>query len=349
MEGLISVIIPVYNVDKYIRECFDCLLNQTYQNFEVLIVDDGSTDESGKICDYYALKDSRFIVEHTENQGIGKTRNLAMKKMQGEYCYFLDPDDVIESDVFEYLVELINKTDSDMALGVTRQFCGPYQTVKDEIPVETVFEGHKDIVEKVMFDKNDLKPLERKTEPSNVTYEFFSTMYRVNNLNKNRIRFLPISYGEDTFVVLKSLATSNRVVTTTKITYSHRRNPTSTTFQYHPEYLKETHEYYDYYLSIFKEYAPEYLEQATIALDGQYFRRCIVAIERELFMSPKSTTANDMIRVIQGIREDVKFKKLFSNKNMKYTPKGKVRIILRLIKLGYYQSVINLFVKYYRK
>lgn len=348
MNDLISVIIPVYNVEAYIDECFQSILSQEHQNFEVIAVDDGSTDNSGKICDQYAAKDFRFHVLHTENKGIGAARNLAMEHMRGDYCFFLDPDDVLETDSLSYLLRLINTTKADIALGVTRQFRGKYEEMGEEKTVETVYKGHKDICEKVLFDKNDLKPLERKTEPSRVTYEFFSSLYKVAVMNEHSIRFLPISYGEDTYVCFKYLLCSDIAVTSTKVTYSHRRNPTSTTFQYHPFYLNETKKYYEFYRGLFEQYAPEYLEQATIALDAQYLRRCLSAIERELFMSPPETTAKQMNTVIRQICKDKKFRDMFTASNMKYTQKGLMRYILWSVKLKLYPFLIILFQRFYK-
>ena len=122
----VSIIIPVYNVEKYIDECFQSLLSQEHTNIEVIIVDDGSLDSSSMICDLYAASDSRFRVIHTKNRGIAASRNTAMEFMSGEYCFYLDPDDVLETDSISYLVGLIENTESDIALAVTRQFRGEY-------------------------------------------------------------------------------------------------------------------------------------------------------------------------------------------------------------------------------
>lgn len=349
MNQLVSVIIPVYNVEKYIDECMQSVLHQEHQNFEVIMVDDGSTDSSGSICDKYVALDKRFQVFHTENKGIGAARNLAMENMKGEFCFFLDPDDVIETDTLSYLVNLIEDSKADVALAVTRQFRGDYTIADHSAPTEAVYEGHKDICEKVLFDKNDLKPLPRKTEESVVTYEFFSSLYRVDNLRNNNIHFLPISYGEDTYVCFKSQLTAKRVVTSTKIVYSHRRNPTSTTFQYHPFYLDETKEYYKYYLGLFEQYAPEYIQRASEALDGQYLRRCCAAIERELLMSPKEVTYNDKINTISHIRADEKFKKLLTWGNLKYVARGNMKPVMTSVKIGLYRTVIWVFDRRYRK
>ena len=89
---LVSVIVPVYNVEKYLPRCLDSLVNQTYENLEILLVDDGSADSSGEICDAYAAKDNRIRVFHIPNGGVSNARNLALDNMAGEYVTFLDSD-----------------------------------------------------------------------------------------------------------------------------------------------------------------------------------------------------------------------------------------------------------------
>ena len=101
---LVSVIIPVFNVEDYLGECLDSVLSQTYNNLEILIIDDGSTDNSGYICDQYSDSDSRVKVFHVSNGGQSKARNIALKNSQGDYIAFVDSDDVIDSNMIEVLL-----------------------------------------------------------------------------------------------------------------------------------------------------------------------------------------------------------------------------------------------------
>ena len=108
---MISVIVPVYNVEKYIRACLDSIINQTYRDLEIILVDDGSTDNSGAICDEYAKKDSRIKVIHKENGGQSVARNIGLQKAKGEFIGFVDSDDSIELDMFESLFSAIQNVD----------------------------------------------------------------------------------------------------------------------------------------------------------------------------------------------------------------------------------------------
>ena len=104
---LISVIIPVYNVEQYLNRCVDSVINQTYKNLEIILVDDGSTDNSGKICDEYALKDNRIKVIHKENGGLSSARNAGLDIAKGAYIGFIDSDDYIELDMYEFLYNML--------------------------------------------------------------------------------------------------------------------------------------------------------------------------------------------------------------------------------------------------
>ena len=108
---MISVIVPVYNVEKYIRACLDSIINQTYRDLEIILVDDGSTDNSGVICDEYAQKDTRIQVIHKENGGQSVARNIGLQKAKGEFIGFVDSDDSIELDMFESLFSAIQDVD----------------------------------------------------------------------------------------------------------------------------------------------------------------------------------------------------------------------------------------------
>ena len=106
-NDLISVIIPVYNVEKYLNRCIESVINQTYKNLEVILIDDGSTDNSGKICDEYAKKDNRIKVIHKQNGGVSSARNAGLSIAKGEYIGFVDSDDYIEKDMYEFLYNLL--------------------------------------------------------------------------------------------------------------------------------------------------------------------------------------------------------------------------------------------------
>ena len=116
MNDLISVIVPVYKVEPYLRKCVDSILNQTYSNLEVILVDDGSPDNCGAICDEYAAKDSRVKVIHKENGGLSDARNAGLDAMRGEYVAFVDSDDWIDANMFNSLMYNLKSFGSDVSV-----------------------------------------------------------------------------------------------------------------------------------------------------------------------------------------------------------------------------------------
>ena len=117
----ISVIIPIYNVEKHLRRCLDSVKNQTFEDWQAICVDDGTPDDSGKIAESYAAQDKRFIVVHKENGGVADARNAGMKHVTGEYVMYLDSDDFIHPQTMEIAYGLAKKDDIDLvSLGITK-------------------------------------------------------------------------------------------------------------------------------------------------------------------------------------------------------------------------------------
>ena len=116
-EPLISVIVPVYNVESYLRECLESIRNQTYLNLEVFLINDGSTDQSSSICDHYSKIDPRFKTIHKPNSGLSSTRNLGLSLVNGDYVGFVDSDDVCEANMYEVLLDATKAHQADLVIG----------------------------------------------------------------------------------------------------------------------------------------------------------------------------------------------------------------------------------------
>ena len=123
MKPLISVIIPVYNNEKYLCECLDSIIAQTYRNIQIITVDDGSTDASGKILDQYADKDKRIEVYHIQNSGVSTARNIGLKHAAGEYITFVDSDDALSLDMYYILLDQFNGNSWQVQWGFEPENC----------------------------------------------------------------------------------------------------------------------------------------------------------------------------------------------------------------------------------
>jgi len=132
----ISIIVPVYNAEKYLERCIKSLINQTYPNLEIILINDGSIDDSAKICDNYAKIDNRIIVIHKENEGVSKARNLGMKKATGDYITFIDSDDFIEINTYNEIFDELKKDFDIIVFGYkvikSRKNCDKIVPIKRE-------------------------------------------------------------------------------------------------------------------------------------------------------------------------------------------------------------------------
>ncbi len=152
-NDLISVIVPVYKVEKYLEKCIESVLKQTYTNLQIILVDDGSPDNCGKICDEYAKKDSRIEVIHKANGGLSDARNVGISKAKGRYIGFVDSDDYIKEDMYEILLNLIKKYDADVSI------CNLYDVIDGNECIRNKENGIReysrlDILKEVLLDKN---------------------------------------------------------------------------------------------------------------------------------------------------------------------------------------------------
>lgn len=152
-NDLISIIIPVYKVEKYLEKCIESVLKQTYTNLQIILVDDGSPDNCGKICDEYAKKDPRIEVIHKVNGGLSDARNVGIAKAKGKYIGFVDSDDYIKEDMYEILINLIKEYDADVSI------CNLYDVIDGKEYIRNNENGIQEysrleILKEVLLDKN---------------------------------------------------------------------------------------------------------------------------------------------------------------------------------------------------
>ena len=148
----ISIIVPIYNVEKFLPRCLDSLLAQTFPDFELLLIDDGSKDRSGDICDKYALKDQRIRVFHKENGGVASARQLGVDEARGEYSIHADGDDWVEPDMLQCFYDKAKETNADIVIAdyylqINNQQIYKLQKMKSNNPIEVL----KDILEDRVF------------------------------------------------------------------------------------------------------------------------------------------------------------------------------------------------------
>ena len=199
MDPIISIIVPIYNVGKYLPKCIESILNQTFKNFELILVNDGSTDNSGVVCDDYAKKDTRIKIIHKSNGGVSSARNAGLYVAKGEYIGFVDPDDYIDKNMYEKLYRLCIDNNSDIAIcRFNREINGKIQNKEstEEIielnnmeAMNELFKGNLyrfSLCNKLFSKKcfNDvLFPEERIHEDLSTTYKLFANSKKAVYIN----------------------------------------------------------------------------------------------------------------------------------------------------------------------
>lgn len=215
---LVSIIIPIYKVEPYLRRCLDSIVNQTYTNLEIILVDDGSPDNCPQICDEYAEKDKRIVVLHKENGGLSDARNVGLDICKGEYISFVDSDDWVDEKYIEILLELAIKENADIAIGENIQTSDICSKPDNSSKIQTY--SSKEALYH-LFSQNHIAftiscgKLYRK--------ELFSNLH------------FPIGkYHEDEFTTYILFYRSKKIVYTNSILYYYFRHSNSITGSRHP-------------------------------------------------------------------------------------------------------------------
>ena len=201
-ENKISVIVLVYNIEQYLSKCLDSIINQTYRNLEIIIIDDGSTDSSKDICDIYKKKDQRIKVIHQKNSGPGVARKVGVRNASGQYIGFVDGDDYIDKNMYMNLMDYILKTGADVV------HTSHYNDVEGNIYKVNGFNalinsenGRYEIIRKILN-------LEIRMEPS-----IWSKLFKKEIIKKS-IEDIndECSYGEDMVCLLSTIVNSKKII-----------------------------------------------------------------------------------------------------------------------------------------
>ena len=239
MEDLISIIIPIYNVAYYLETCLNSILRQTYSNLEIILVNDGSTDNSGRICDRYATKDSRIRVIHKENGGVSSARNMGLDTVRGKYVCFADGDDIMPCNSIMTLYTTLRKADAQFCQGTIKNILSFRDTIGNMIDVPAAEKGD-DTWRDFIFSYNQGP---------------YASLYDFSILQENRIRFpLGIEICEDAIFNAGYLLHCDRVCATRETVYYYNRgNEASATHKGQEEILRWTIQYLDEVCKLFSD------------------------------------------------------------------------------------------------
>jgi glycosyltransferase involved in cell wall biosynthesis len=231
MPPMISVVIPVYNVEQYLHRCVDSILNQSYQNFEIILIDDGSQDSSGEICDQYVQKDERIKVIHKKNARVSAARNDGIKLAKGKYVSFIDSDDWIEPDMYQEMIKKVEEYNLDLIMCDFKKRINDHED-KQTHPIRGGYYSKEDIRRElyqclIMFDNIEYPPT-----ISNCVCLINLELLRLNKLFYDE----DIHYDEDSIFGSKIMYhASSFYYLKNRHYYNYFYNPNSTTNTYSDE------------------------------------------------------------------------------------------------------------------
>ena len=248
----LSVIVPVYNVEKYLPQCMDSLLNQTLTDIEVILVDDGSPDNCPSLCDEYAKQDQRVKVVHKGNGGLGYARNSGIEIATGEYIAFLDSDDYVELNTYQKLYSIAKDTKAD-AVYYNYQRFNDFGEIWTEMNIrEKMHFRTKDDIRGFMLNMIANPP--KAVNDSDINCSSCCVLYSSKMINKYGLRFKSerdIVY-EDLPFNLEYLLHSSNVIAIPEIFYNYRVNPSSLTRTANHDRIEKNYFYYQYLLDIMR-------------------------------------------------------------------------------------------------
>ena len=294
----ISVIVAVYNVEQYIEKAIDSILSQTYKYLEIILVDDGSTDNSGKICDEYAKKDSRIVVVHQENGGVAEAYNKGLETSTGDYIGFVDPDDYIEKEMFEDLYSIAQREKVDIVN------CGFYS----HIGVKVYELNNYGIEPNVRVDREQIREFlsEYKVKGVNLVV---TKLIKRNIITDYNIRVVPkLNIQEDTIFCLQIMLKAESMYFTDKSYYHYIIRENSLTTK---KYRKDIYKHYNKAFLLIKQiYDEEGIKGYEHELLVRFAHYALVILKREKYHKIPFFKRN---KVLKDIGETELFQSIISN------------------------------------
>lgn len=316
MGEKISVIVPVYNVEQYLERCVDSIINQTYTNLEIILVNDGSTDNSGKLCDELAKKDERIRVIHKGNGGLSDARNRGIDEAESDLVGFIDSDDYIDSDMYEVLLKNLNNTDADLSM------CALYDVYNNTPEAQ--------VTNKETWKLNSEQAIKMVMEAKILSVTAVNKLYRKSLFTD--LKFEVGKIAEDAFIMIKLLDKCEKIVATNekKYYYVHREN-SITTQKFSTKFLNVI-EAYEQNSNIISEKYPKLKDVAQTRMNWAYF----YVLDRLLLDDNYNDKEleNKLISYLKNHRKDILNDPLF-------TKGRKIGFIALLLSRNLYRKLIE--------
>lgn len=311
----ISVVVPVYNVEKYLKRCVDSIVQQTMQDIEIILVDDGSKDNSGVICDECAKKDERIIVIHKENGGLSSARNVGIEVAKAPYIAFVDSDDYIDKDMYEKLYKDITSEMADVAM------CGLCHC----------YEG-KEIEKKSVIERgciNDEQAIKMVMEGNKATVSAINKLYKIGLFDK--VKYPVGKLTEDAFVIVELLMQTKKIVYTTEEMYYYvHRKGSITTSGFKKKDLNVLEAYLKNY-KLIKENYPDIIDVAKMRYMWAHFY-----VLDKMMLSANGVDKEIENKIISGLKKNYKF----IIKDPRFNKSRKIAMTLLMINRKLYKMCV---------
>lgn len=291
---------PIYNVEKYLSKCLDSILSQSYENLEIILVNDGSKDNSLSVCKAYAQQDQRIVVIDKQNEGVSVARNTGLEKATGEYVAFVDPDDWIEPEMYESMLEKAKQWDSPICL------CNFYKDTKRKSQ-EKCFEFEEEVlvgqevIDKLINDMIGMPDLLPK-------YVYimgcvWRGLYKRCFIEANKLRFIPkLTVMEDLVFMVQALLKCERVAIDHGVHYHYVQHASSTLHSYNEKMWTDQLVVYEHLEKSIREAGLE--EQMRNRLDYRYIGMIFSAIKNETFVKKDSDFKETILRMMDIFTDD---------------------------------------------
>lgn len=302
----ISVIMPVYKVEEFVGKTIESVLGQTLKEIEFFAVDDGSPDNSGKICDEYAKKDSRLIVIHKENGGAPEARNVAIEQAKGKYMYFIDSDDWIEEDYLEKMYNLAEENTADVV--VTGFFMEYYQNGK--------YVTYSTNCDDKIYNKDEFRLNAYKYLNNSLLSLPWNKLYKSDRIFNENIRFPKTKWDDHHFNMDYLMNVENVVFSSMKKYHWYRsRKGSETMINYSdPNMFKKRKEHYEHILKLYNHWGISD-EKSIDSISCYYVGRLFQCIQ-ELADNEKITKSERKIKVMEILNDEETIKALKNSKSL---------------------------------
>lgn len=295
-KEILSVVIPIYNEEEHLEECVNSVLNQTYKYLEVILVDDGSTDSSGDLCDAMAVADTRVRVIHQENKGMIEARYAGLRIAQGSYSIFIDADDFIELNAYEEMMVIALGNDADLVTSGCYRYRGKDDMTKDvcsrvEVGLYDSKEKIADVIYPIMLweAKTNTWAIDPSLCMKIVKRKYFLEQYE-------KLHGQSFSYGEDSAIIYPAILNMQRIYVTHNCYYYHRQRPNNVPAAYliSKEFPENLYLFYKYMYQIFSD--SKYADMLIKQLDMFYIRSVSFLVKRyaEIDLSGKREIKKNM-------------------------------------------------------